>query len=150
MTTMTTAATTTTTAEGRLRTVLLEDGIVTAGVGIATVLAAGPLADELPGNTLLFRLLGAVFVLAGIDVALTSRWTGRRLRLAGTVVGELALAVAVGGTALVTFTTPSAPVAAAVVAVAAVSAVFGVVELRLARQLEGLSRITALGAASGR
>jgi hypothetical protein len=135
MTTMTTAATTTTTAEGRLRTVLLEDGIVTAGVGIATVLAAGPLADELPGNTLLFRLLGAVFVLAGIDVALTSRWTGRRLRLAGTVVGELALLVAVACAVAVAVATPAAAVTVGVLAVAAVSAVFGFVELRLARQL---------------
>jgi hypothetical protein len=36
--------------ERRLRTVLLEDGVVTAAVGAAVVALAGPLAEQLPGS----------------------------------------------------------------------------------------------------
>lgn len=123
------------TAADRLRTVLLEDGAVTAAVGVGTVLLAAPLAEELPGSTTVLRALGVLLVVVGADVALAARVRADRLPLAGTVVGELALAWAVGSTAVVLLAGASAPVTAAVLAVAAVSVAFRVTELRLARAL---------------
>lgn len=137
LTTPSTAAISTvaTTAEQKLRAVLLEDAAVTAAVGLGVVLAAAPLAEQLPGSTTLMRVLGVALVLVGADIALTSRWSGRRLAIAGTVVGELALAWAVASAIIVALARPDAAVTAAVLAVAAVTAVFGVTELRLVRAL---------------
>ena len=119
----------------RLRTVLLEDGVVTAAVGAAVVVAAGPLAADLPGSPTVMRVLGAVLVVVGLDVALASRVRLERLPLAGTVVGEAALAWAVGSTAVVLLAGAGAAVTASVLVVAAVSVAFGLTELRLARAL---------------
>lgn len=137
LTTPSTAAISTvaTTAEQKLRAVLLEDAAVTAAVGLGVVLAAAPLAEQLPGSTTLMRVLGVALVLVGADIALTSRWSGRRLTIAGTVVGELALAWAVASAIIVALARPDAAVTATVLIVAAVTAVFGVTELRLVRAL---------------
>lgn len=125
------------TVEHRLRTVLIEDAAATAAVGLGVLLAAAPLAEQLPGSTTLMRVLGVVLVLVGADIAVASRWSGRRLALAGTVVGELALAWALGSAIVVAVARPDAAVTTALLVVAAVTAVFGVVELRLVRALRG-------------
>ena len=125
----------TTTSESRLRTVLREDAAVTAAVSVGVVLAAAPLAEQLPASTTVLRVLGVALVLVAADIALVSRWSGRRLALAGTVVGELALAWALASVAVVALARPAAVVTAAVLAVAAVTAAFGVTELRLVRSL---------------
>ncbi len=131
----TTAAGRTTEAAGRLRTVLLADGAVTAAVGVAALATAGTLATELPGSTTAVRVVAALLVVVGVDVALAARVRSARLALAGTVVGEAALGWAVVSTAVVLVAGASGPVTAAVLAVAAVSVAFGVTELRLARRL---------------
>jgi predicted acyltransferase len=128
-------ALTTTDSESRLRNVLREDALVTAAVGVGVVLAATPLADQLPGSTTVMRVLGIALVLVAADIALASRWSGRRLALAGTVVGELALAWAVLSTVVVAIWRPGAAVSAAVLVVAAVTLAFGVTELKLVRAL---------------
>ena len=101
----------------------------------AAVAAAGPLAAELPGSPTVLRVLGAVLVVVGVDVALASRVRPERLPLAGTVVGEAALGWAAVSTAVVLLAGAVAAVTASVLAVAAVSVAFGVTELRLVRAL---------------
>jgi hypothetical protein len=120
--------------EQRLRTALRADAVVTGAVGAATLLAAVPLADQV-GTPTVLRVVGAVLVVVAVDIALAARLSGRRLALAGTVVGEAALAW-VGGTAVVLALGLAEPVGAALmVGVAAVTAGFGLTHLRLARQL---------------
>jgi hypothetical protein len=128
-------ALTTTDSESRLRTVLREDALVTAAVGVGVVLAAAPLAGALPGSTTVMRVLGVALIVVGADIALASRWSGRRLALAGTVVAELALAWAVLSTVVVAIWRPGAAVSAAVLVVAAVTLAFGVTELKQVRAL---------------
>ena len=117
-----------------LATVLRADAAVTAALGAVALL--GPdVWGAAPGW--LPRVVGAVFVVAALDVALVSRWTGRRLRLAGTVVGELALATAAASA--VVLATADLPAAGALLVgvVGLLSAGFGVAELRLARRAAG-------------
>ena len=119
----------------RLRAVLLEDAAVTAAVGAGVVVAAAPLADELPGSTTVLRVLGVLLVVVGVDVALMARARGRRLATVGTVVGELALAWAVVSTAVALLAGAGGAVLVAVLVVAAGTLPFGVTELRLAGRL---------------
>ena len=127
-------ATPTASSQDRLRTVLKADAVVTAAVGAVALLAAEPLADEM-GTTTVLRVVGAALVLVGVDLALLARLSGRRLALAGTVVGELALAWVLG-TAVVLALGLASPVGAALlVGVAAVTAWFGVTELKLAKAI---------------
>jgi hypothetical protein len=119
-------------AADRLRSVLRADAVVTAAVGALAVLAAEPLADQVSTPTVL-RVVGVALVLVGADLALLARLSGQRLALAGTVVGELALAWVVG-TAVVLGLGLAEPAGAALLAaVAAVTAWFGITELRLAK-----------------
>jgi hypothetical protein len=128
------SAATTAGPQSRLRSALRADAVVTAAVGAAAVLAAEPLADEV-GTPTVLRVVGIALVVVGADIALLARLSGRRLALAGTVVGELALAWVVG-TAVVLALGLAEPVGAALlVAVAAVTAGFGVTHLRLAKAL---------------
>src|SRR6185369_5726084 len=76
------------TTEDRLRSVLLADGVVTAGVGLVGLL--GPSWYAGPGW--LARAVGAVFLVVGVEVAVLSRGAARRLRLTGLVVAESAFA----------------------------------------------------------
>ena len=127
-------ATTTASPQDRLRTVLKADAVVTAAVGAVALLAAEPLAEEM-GTTTVLRVVGAALVLVGVDLALLARLSGRRLALAGTVVGELALAWVLG-TAVVLALGLASPVGAALlVGVAAVTAWFGVTELKLVKAI---------------
>lgn len=120
--------------EQRLRTALRADAVVTGAVGAATLLAAVPLAEQV-GTPTVLRVVGAVLLVAAVDIALAARLSGRRLALAGTVVGELALAW-VAGTVVVVALGVAEPVGVALLgAVAAVTAAFGVTHLRLAKRL---------------
>ena len=125
---------TVTTAAARLRTVLRADAVVTGTVGAVALLAAPSLSD-LFGTPTVLRVVGAVLLVAAVDIALLARLTGRRLALAGAVVGELALA-SVAATAVVLALGLAEPAGVALlVAVGLATAAFGVTELRLARQL---------------
>ena len=92
------------------------------------------LAEQI-GTTTVLRVVGAALVLVGVDLALLARLSGRRLALAGTVVGELALAWVLGTAAVLALGLSSPVGAALLVGVAAVTAWFGVTELKLAKAI---------------
>ena len=118
----------------RLRHVLRADAAVTGAVGALTLIAA-PSLSELVGTPTVLRVVGAVLLVAAVDIALLARLSGRRLAVAGAVVGELALAW-VAATAVVIALGLAEPVGVALlVAVAAATAAFGATELRLAKQV---------------
>ena len=118
-------------AQKSLAGVLRADAAVTAALGAVALLGPDVWGDA---PSWLPRVVGAVFVVAALDVALVSRWTGRRLRLAATVVGELALATAAASAVVLATADLPAAGAALVGLVGLLSAGFGVAELRLARQ----------------
>ena len=130
MTATTTPRTVPTTASAdQLRRVLRVDGVVTAGVGLVGLL--GPSWYAGPGW--LARVVGAAFLVIGVEVALMART--ERIRLLGTVVAELAFAwtaVAVALAALVDMDTAGQEV---LLTTALVTLGFGIVETRLARAL---------------
>lgn len=123
-----------TATEGRLRTVLLVDGVGTACVGLTALLAAVPLGDLVatPGW---LRAIGVLFVVVGLDMLIARRLRERRLALAATVLGEVDLAWAAGTTvALVAL--GAAPAGTAIVlGVAATCVLMGTAKLVLARRL---------------
>ncbi len=81
------------------------------------------------------RTVGAALLLVGLDLALVSRWSGRRLQVAGTVTAELAFAwVAATVVVLLTRDLPASGVELLLV-VGAATAAFGVAETRLVRAL---------------
>ena len=122
------------TAATRLRTVLRADAVVTAAVGAIALLAA-PALSGLFGTPTVLRVVGGALLVAAADIALLARLDGRRLALAGTVVGELALAW-VAATAVVIALGLAQPAGVALLSgLALATAAFGVAELRLARQL---------------
>lgn len=133
-----TLSTTITSPADRLRSVLRADAVVTAAVGAAAVLAAGPLAEQV-GTPTVLRAVGVALVVVGADLALLARLSGRRLALAGSVVGELALAWVVGTAVVLALGLAEPAGAALLVGVAAVTAWFGVTELRLARAVRASS-----------
>lgn len=133
MTAQTALPRTTSHAAASMQRVLAADAAVTAGFGLVAVL--GPTAWFDAGW--LPRVVGAVLLVVAVEVALASRWSGHRLRLAGTVTGELAIAWVVGALAVVFLVDlPTAGVLLLEVS-AAVTAVFAVLEMRLARALRG-------------
>jgi hypothetical protein len=136
MTTLT--ATPARTSEERLRTVLRADAVVTAGFGLLALVGPTSMYGDVPGW--LPRLVGVVLLVVAADLLLAARWSGSRLRLAGTVGGELALAwvvATVGVLALVDL-----PFAGReVLAVAGlVTLGFAIAELRLVRSLSAAIR----------
>ena len=123
----------TTTAADRLRTVLRADALVTGGVGLLALL--GPTSPYGDTAGWLVRAVGAVLLVVAAELLIASRWDGARLRLAGTVFGELALAwvvATVAVLALVDLPTSGREILA-VVGLATLA--FGVTELRLARRI---------------
>ena len=126
MTTLTVPSTST--AE-QLRRVLRVDGVVTAGVGLVGLL--GP--SWYPGPGWVARVVGAAFVLIGVEVALLAR--AQRIRLLGTVVAELAFAWAVVAVALAELVDMDTAGQEVLLATAVVTLGFGIVETRLARAL---------------
>ncbi|MCA1721533.1 MAG: hypothetical protein LC779_10700 [Actinobacteria bacterium] len=131
MTAVTTARSTTT--EDRLRTVLRADAVVTGLVGIFALESSASLYGDVPGW--LPRVVGAVLLLVAADLAVASRWSGQRLRLAGTVVAELALAWVAATTAVLVFRDLPGTGTEVLLVVGAATLAFGVAELRLVRSL---------------
>lgn len=119
--------------EQRLRTVLRADAVATGAVGLLALV--GPLSPYGDVPAWLPRTVGAALLLVALDIALASRWSGRRLRLAGTVTAELALTwVAVTAVVLATRDLPASGVELLAL-VGLATAAFGVAELRLVRAL---------------
>ena len=116
---------------GSMRTVLRADAVVTGLFGALALLGPASWFDAgwLP------RAVGAVLLLVAVEVGLASRYDGRRLRLAGAVTGELAVAWVVASLAVLLLVDLPTPGAVLVEVSAAVTAVFAVLELRLARRL---------------
>ena len=121
-------------AATRLRTVLRADAVVTAAVGAVTLLAAPSLSD-LFGTPTVLRVVGAALLVVAADIALLARLDGRRLALAGTVVGELALAWVAATVVVVGLGLAEPAGVALLAAVALATAAFGVTELRLVKQV---------------
>jgi hypothetical protein len=120
----------------RLRLLLLVDGVGTAALGSALLVAAGAVSAHV-GTPVAVRLVGALFVVVGVGMLRARRLRGRRLARAGTVLGEVDLAWAVAGTAAVLAVGASGPGWALTIAVAAVCLVMGAAKLRLSRPLRG-------------
>jgi hypothetical protein len=129
MTTLTTTAPTTT--EDRLRTTLRLDAVVTGAVGLLGLVGPTSWYGDVPGW--LPRAVGILLLVVGLDLAIASRWSGRRLLLAGTVCAELALAwVAATVVVLLLVDLPAAGTAVLLL-VGAATLAFGVIELRVVR-----------------
>ena len=128
-----TTATRSATTEDRLRTVLRADAVVTGGVGLFGLLGSPSMYGDVPGW--LPRAVGALLLLVAVDLAIASRWSGNRLRLAGTVCAELALAWVVGTVAVLLLVDLPAAGTEVLLLVGAATLVFAVLELRLVRSL---------------
>lgn len=113
----------------QLRRVLRVDGVVTAGVGLVGLL--GP--SWYGGPAWVARVVGAAFLLTGIEVALLAKTP--RIRLLGTVVAELAFAWAVTAVALAGLVDMDTAGQEVLIATAVVTLAFGITETRLARAL---------------
>ncbi|HUR13082.1 MAG TPA: hypothetical protein VM097_01180 [Mycobacteriales bacterium] len=131
MSTMTAPAVSPTTAEVRMRTVLRADAVVTGAVGLLGLL--GP--SWYGGPSWVARAVGAVLVLVAIEVAVLAGSSGRRLRVTGVVVAELAfgwVVAALLAAALVDMDTAGREV---LLLSAAGTLGFGIAETRLARRM---------------
>jgi hypothetical protein len=117
--------------DASMRRVLLADACVTAAFGAVALLAPTAWFDAgwLP------RAIGFVLLVVAVEVGLASRWSGRRLRLAGTVTGELAIAWVIGALAVAVLEDLPTTGAVLLEVSAAVTVVFAVLELRLARHM---------------
>lgn len=104
---MTTLVSPVRTAPDHARAVLAADAAVTAGVGLVGLLSPLDWYGGTPGW--LVRALGVALLVVAADLALATRLSGRSLRLAATVTGELALAwVAATAVVLATVELPTA------------------------------------------
>lgn len=117
--------------EATMRRVLLADAVVTAAFGALALLAPTSWFDA----AWVPRAVGAVLLVVAVEVGLASRWSGRRLLLAGTVTGELAAAWVVGALAVVALVDLPTTGAVLLEVSAAATVVFAVLELRLARRI---------------
>lgn len=130
-----TALTTThaTPTEDRLRSVLRADAVVTGAVGLFGLLGSPSLYGDVAGW--LPRAVGAVLLLVAVDLAIASRWSGRRLRLAGIVCAELALAWVVATAVVLAVVDIPTAGTEVLLLVGAATLVFAILELRLVRSL---------------
>lgn len=120
------------TADSGLQRLLRWDAVATGLAGLVAVAAPASTWGDVPGW--LPRAVGVVLLVVAADLAVASRWTGRRLRIATTVCAELALAwVAATVAVLVLHDTP--PLGTELLAVVGlVTLAFGVSELRALRR----------------
>ncbi len=119
--------------EERLRALYKADAVATGAVGLLFLLAPASSYGDLPGW--LVRVTGAVMLAVAVDLAVGSRWSGRKLRWSAIALGELALAWVVASGVLVVLDVLPAASDVAVAVIAAVTAFFGISYLRLARRL---------------
>jgi hypothetical protein len=131
MTALTTSVTRTT--EDRLRTVLRVDAAVTGAVGLFGLLGPTSTYGDVPGW--LPRVVGAVLLAVAVDVLLAARLSGRRLRLAGTVTAELALAWVIATVAVLALVDLPFAGREVLAIVGAATLGFAIAELRLVRSL---------------
>jgi hypothetical protein len=131
MTAITTSVTRAT--EDRLRTVLRVDAAVTGAVGLFGLLGPTSTYGDVPGW--LPRVVGAVLLAVAVDVLLAARLSGRRLRLAGTVTAELALAWVIATVAVLALVDLPFAGREVLAIVGAATLGFAIAELRLVRSL---------------
>ena len=122
------------TTDARLRSVLRTDAVVTGLVGAVLAVDSGPVsrAVDLPRAAVL--AVGLLVVAVALEMALASRWEGRRLRLAATVTAELAVAWVVASAVLLVVRDTTAAGTALVVGIAAVTAGFAAAYVRVLRR----------------
>lgn len=130
---MTTALTAFATTEDRLRTVLRVDAVVTGAVGLLALESPQDWYGGTPGW--LVRTVGVALLLTALEIALLSRSEGRRLRLVGTVVAELAFAWVAASVAVLLLVDLSGAGREVVAVVAAATLGFALTETRLVRAL---------------
>jgi hypothetical protein len=119
--------------EDQLRSALRLDAVVVGLIGIVMALTPTAWYGDLPAW--LSRAAGLALVLSAIDVAVMAQWSGKKLRVAATVVAELAFAWTIA-CVVVMATADLTTGGLEVVGVSALATlVFGVLELRLARRL---------------
>jgi hypothetical protein len=117
-----------------LRTVLRADAAVTGAVGLLGLLGpTSTLYGDVPGW--LPRVLGAVLLVVAADLVLAARLSGSRLRLAGTVTAELALAWVVATVAVLALVDLPLAGREVLAIVGAATLGFAIAELRLVRSL---------------
>ena len=121
------------TTEDRLRTVLRVDAAVTGAVGLFGLLGPTSTYGDVPGW--LPRTVGAVLLVVAVDLLLAARLSGSRLRLAGTVTAELALAWVVATVAVLALVDLPFAGREVLALVGAATLGFAVTELRLVRSL---------------
>ncbi len=121
-----------TAADAPLAALLREDALVTGAVGALALLGPHLWGDDVAGWVP--RAVGAVLLLVAADLALASRWSGRRLRLATAVCADLALLWVVASVAVLALVDLPASGTAVVAGVAVVTLGFAVAELRALRR----------------
>lgn len=118
-------------SDDRVRRLLRLDAVATAGAGLLALTLPVSVFGDVPA--LLPRAVGAVLLVVAADLALASRWRGRRLRIATLITGELAGAwVVATAVVLAVHELPLAGVEV-LVGVGLVTAGFGVAQLRAVR-----------------
>jgi hypothetical protein len=115
----------------RLRLLLRVDGVGTAALGVAALVAARPLA-ELVASPAVLRGVGVLFLVVGADMLLSSRLSDRRLPAAARLLGAADLGFAAVAVAAVVAGAASGAGVALALAVAAVCVLMGAAKLRLA------------------
>ena len=134
----TTALSSFTSTEDRLRTVLRTDAVVTAAVGALALTGPTTWYGETPGW--LVRTVGLVLLVTALEIGLLSRTTGRRLRLVGTVLAELAFLWVAGSVAVLALVDLEGTGQEVVALVAAATLGFGLAESALVRALPRADR----------
>ena len=120
-------------AEDRLRAVLRADAAVTAAVGALALVGPTTWYGGTPGW--LVRTIGALLVVTALEIGLLAQSSGRRLRLVGTVVAELAFAWVAASVVVLLAVDLEAVGREVVLLVAAATLGFGLAETRLVRAL---------------
>lgn len=123
-----------TTAESRLRALLLVDGLGTIAVGAVPLLFAGPISDHV-GSVGVLRAVGLLFVVVGADMLLSRRLRGRALAKAGLLLAAVDLLWAAATTATLPLMSATGTGTALVLAVVAICLVMGPAKIALARRV---------------
>ena len=118
-------------AERRMQRLLRLDAAATAGTALLALALPTTVFGDVP--SLLPRAVGAVLLVVAADMALASRWRGRRLRIATVITGQLGAAWVVATAVLLAGHDLQPSGAVVLVGVGLVAAGFTVAELWAAR-----------------
>lgn len=121
------------TTEDRLRTVLRLDAGVSAVAGLFALIGRTSTYGDVPGW--LPRAVGVVLLAVAVDLALAARLSGSRLRLAGTVTADLAIAWVIATVAVLALVDLPFAGREALTIMGLTTLAFAVAELRLVRSL---------------